>query len=110
MSRPVGLSAVFCRTINPSASSRRKARWTVPTERPIRAPIDASDGQQVLLAFAQKSRASRTDFSVGVISGRPAIAWGRAAKGSREVAVGTEGLHSAAERVQSTLCGIGVIS
>jgi hypothetical protein len=77
------LSAVFCRTINPSASSRRKARWTVPTDRPIRAPIDASDGQQVLLAFAQKRSANRTAFSVGEMSGRPAIAWGRAAKGSR---------------------------
>jgi hypothetical protein len=85
ISRPVGLSAVFCRTISPSASSRRKARWTVPTERPIRAPIDASDGQHTALARDQKSRARSTAFSVGVISGRPAIKWGRAAKGSRLV-------------------------
>jgi hypothetical protein len=47
------LSAVFCRTISPSASSRRNARWTVPTDRPIRAPIEASLGQHTAFAFAQ---------------------------------------------------------
>jgi hypothetical protein len=53
MIRPVGLSAVRSRVIQPVRSSWRKDRWTVPMDRPARWAMAASLAQQWSLALAQ---------------------------------------------------------
>jgi len=81
-SRHVGLVATRRRSMRPRACSRLRQRWTVPGQRPTRAPIDASDGQQTALPRHQNSRARSTAFSVGLIAGSPAMKCGRLANGS----------------------------
>ena len=97
--RPVRFVGSASRPTRPSPESRRRHRWTVAGVRPIRRPIERSEGQQTALSRAQYRRARRRRVSVGVSLGSAARSWGSAANGG-------VGLHPLGVRVQSSRCTV----